>query len=109
MNTDSRERRVSVLITATNWVPISARVAVRFIEHGCVVSALCPRGHLLNHISGMGTIHSYDPFDPVASQARAIVATQPDIIVPCDDAAVWQLHETYQERPEFRCLIEKSI
>jgi hypothetical protein len=109
MNTDSKDRRISVLITATNWVPISARVAVRFLEHGCAVSALCPRGHLLNHISGMGTIHSYDPFDPVASQASAILATQPDIIVPCDDAAVWQLHETYQERPEFRSLIEKSI
>ena len=84
----SRERRISVLVTATNWVPISVRVALRFIEHGCAVSALCPRGHLLYHISGIETIYNYNSFDMITSHSRAILSTQPNVIVPCDDAAV---------------------
>ncbi len=106
---NQKEHPLSVLLIATNWWPISARLAIRFIGYGCVVSALCPRGHLLNHVSGMKTFYSYEPFDPVASQESAILCSQPDLIVPCDDAAVWQLHETHQRRPDLRCLIETSI
>jgi hypothetical protein len=57
----------------------------------------------------MGAIYHYHPFESVASQAHAILSAKPDIIVPCDDAAVWQLHETFEQRPEFRALIEESI
>src|SRR4051794_24780771 len=100
MLANNDERPISVLMIATIWVPISARLAIRFIEYGCAVSALCPRGHQLHHVSGIKTFHHYEPFDLVASHAKAILCSQPDIIVPCDDAAVWQLYETHEQHPE---------
>jgi hypothetical protein len=109
MQVNTNQPSISVLLLATNWVPIAARVAIRFVQHGCTVSALCPPGHALNYVSGINQIHGYDPFDLVTSQARAILSSQPDILVPCDDAAVWQLHETAEHRPDFRNLIEESI
>jgi predicted ATP-grasp superfamily ATP-dependent carboligase len=40
---------------------------------------------------------------------RVIDHAHPAIIVPCDDRAVWQLHELHEHRPDLRVLIEASI
>jgi len=101
-------RPVALIIATTPW-PLSARLAVRLIRHGCTVDALCPRGHALRKISGMGTIHSYSGRDPMAALEYAIAASSPGIVVPCDDRAVWQLHEMHELRPHLRPLIECSM
>jgi ATP-grasp domain len=106
-NSDSIPARV--LLTATTWWPLSARLAVRLLEHGCTVLALCPPGHLLGEISGIGTLHSYNNFNSMASLDQAVALAQPDLVVPCDDRAVAQLHALYESHREHRALIERSL
>lgn len=104
-----RTRPVGVLITASTPWPLSARLAVRMIAHGCAVSALCPRGHVLNRVSGMERIYPYGGPRSMAGLEGAIRRAGPDLIVPSDDRAVWQLHELHARRPDLRPLIEASI
>ena len=99
---------VALIIATTPW-PLSARLAVRLIRHGCTVDALCPRGHALRKISGMRALHSYSAPDPMKALERAIATSKPDILVPCDDRTVWQLHVLQERRPDLRQLIERSM
>jgi hypothetical protein len=105
----SAEGSIVVLISATTSWPLSARLAVRLIAHGCVVHALCPRGDALHAVSGLGRVHGYSGLDPLSALEKAVAACDPDIIVPCDDRAVWQLHELHARRPDLRNMIEASI
>jgi hypothetical protein len=106
---DQSPRPLTLLLTATTWWPLSARLAIRLLEHGCTVMALCPPGHVLHEISGMGTIHSYTGFDSLAALEKAVAAARPDLVIPCDDRAVWQLHALHESRREHRELIERSL
>lgn len=105
----SVKRSVVVLINATTSWPLSSRLAVRLIAHGCAVHALCPRGDALHAVSGIGKVQGYSGLDSLAALEKAIAASVPDIIVPCDDRAVWQLHELHARRPDLRNMIEASI
>lgn len=99
---------VALIIATTPW-PLSSRLAVRMIAHGCRVTALCPRGHVLRKVSGIGPVYLYRSRNSVAALERALAATAPDVIIPCDDRAVWQLHDLHASRPDFRGLIETSL
>ena len=79
------------------------------IAHGCEVAALCPRGHVLGNVSGIGALYEYRSRNSVAALERALAASTPDIVVPCDDRAVWQLHDLHDRRPDLRELIETSL
>jgi hypothetical protein len=98
-----------VLLCATMWWPLSARLAMAFLRHGCRVSALCPPGHPLRFVSGIETLYLYRGLDSLRSLKAAILAAQPALIVPCDDGVVWQLHEIYAKNTELRPLIELSL
>ena len=63
----------------------------------------------MRKISGMGALHSYSGRDPMAALEHAIATSSPTIVVPCDDRAVWQLHELHELRPHLRQLIECSM
>lgn len=99
---------VALIIATTPW-PLSGRLAVRLIAHGCQVAALCPRGHVLGKVAGMAAVHRYRSRNSVAALERALAAVAPDIVIPCDDRAVWQLHDLHEHRPELRGLIETSL
>lgn len=79
------------------------------IAHGCEVAALCPRGHVLGHVVGMRAVYQYRSRNSVAALERAVAASAPDIVIPCDDRAVWQLHDLHARRPDLRALIETSL
>jgi len=106
---DLARRPLTLLLTATTWWPLSARLAIKLLEHGCTVTALCPPGHVLHQVTGIGTIHSYTGFDSLAALEQAIAAARPDLVIPCDDRAVWQLHALHESRREHRELIERSL
>ena len=40
---------------------------------------------------------------------EAITSSGPDLLVPCDDVVVWQMHELCRTRAEIRPLIERSL
>ena len=101
--------RVPVLIVATTPWSIAARVAARLVQHGCEVFALCPRGHPLNHVSGLRLSYWRASRNTTAQLGVVISEVSPCIVVPCDDRAVWQLHELYEQEQSCRSLIELSI
>ncbi len=80
-----------------------------FLRHRSNVSALCPPGHPLRFVAGIGSIYSYQGLASIDLLRAAIRAAQPALIVPCDDMAVWQLHALHANEPDLRPLIELSI
>jgi ATP-grasp domain len=97
-----------LLATTVSWA-LSARLAVRLLGYGCRVMAVCPRGHVLAHVSGLERLYQYRSSSPTQSLEDAIKDATPDLIVPCDDRVVWQLHNIHECRPDLRALIEGSI
>jgi hypothetical protein len=102
-------RRPAILLAAALWWPPSTRLAIRFLQYGCRVSAVCPKGHFLRHVQGLKTIFPYRGLNSLASLELAIRQTMPDIVVPCDDRVVCQLHELHRLNPDLRPLIESSL
>jgi len=82
---------------------------MRFLDYGCQVSAICPRGHVLGHVPGIGRLYDYRSIDSLSSLESAIERAKPDMVIPCDDRVVWQLHELHELRPQLRPLIERSL
>jgi hypothetical protein len=98
-----------VLLGATTWWPLSARLAIALMRHGCRVSAVCPPGHPLRSLTGIEALFPYRGTDSVNALKSAVLSSQPDLIVPCDDGVVWQLHELHARHPALRPLIEYSL
>jgi predicted ATP-grasp superfamily ATP-dependent carboligase len=73
------------------------------------VEALCPPGHPLHHVTGVRRYHLYSRVKSLKTLQKAIAATCPELVIPCDDGVVWQLHQLYQQQPELRALIARSL
>src|ERR1700722_10936683 len=101
--------QAKILICATLWWPSSARLAMAFLRHGCSVSALCPPGHPLRFVTGIGSFYPYQGLASMGLLRAAIRAAQPTLIVPCDDIAVWQLHALHENEPDLGPLIKRSL
>ena len=98
--------RPIVLVVAAKWWPLSARLASALRGHGCEVSALCPAGHPLTHVSGIRHIYYYGGIYSLSSLRRAVIDCQPEIVIPCDDGVVAQLHALHESDPSLRALVE---
>jgi predicted ATP-grasp superfamily ATP-dependent carboligase len=98
-----------VLVGATTWWPLSARLAMAFLRHGCRVAAICPPGHPLRFVDGIEAVYTYRGLDSLHSLRAAITASKPDLIAPCDDGVVWQLHRLYESESALRPVIERSL
>ena len=99
----------AVLVCATLWWPASARLAMAFLRHGCQVSAVCPPGHPLRFVTGVKSTYPYKRLGSIGSLREAIRNARPDLIVPCDDGVVWQLHDLHASEADLRPLIELSL
>jgi hypothetical protein len=87
---------LNVLLTDTNRWAGSARLAVALSQRGCRVSAVCPAsGHPLRTVRAIRDVFDYRILHPLESIAAAIEASNPQLIVPCDDRAVQHLHELH--------------
>ena len=108
-NDFEHKRRPAILLAATLWWPLSSRLAIRFIQYGCKVSAICPKGHYLRYVEGLDRVFPYRGLSSLASLELAIREMKPDIVIPCDDRVVWQLHELHRLKSDLRSLIEVSL
>jgi hypothetical protein len=99
----------SVLLAAAKWWPLSARLAAVLLHHGCRVAAVCPSGHPLNYISGIEKTYRYAGVFSLSSLRDAILDWSPDVIVPCDDGVVAQLHAIYACEHSLHEVIERSL
>jgi len=85
-----------VLLTDTNRWPSPARLAISLSKAGCRVSGVCPtRGHPLLYTHVVQQTFPYSSIRPLESLTAAIGATDPEIIIPCDDRGVEHLHELF--------------
>jgi hypothetical protein len=96
-------------MVAAKWWPLSARLAMALMHQGCAVSALCPAGHPLTHVSGLDHLRRYGGIDSLNCLRRALSGLRPEIVVPCDDGVVAQLHALHSQEPLLRDLIERSL
>ena len=106
---DFGKPRPTVLIVAAKWWALSARLALALIRHGCEVQAVCPAGHPLTHLSGIHRIHPYGGMFSLSRVRRALLQSRPDVVIPCDDGVVAQLHAIHALEPSLRTLIEHSL
>ncbi|MGH6872438.1 MAG: ATP-grasp domain-containing protein [Rhizomicrobium sp.] len=98
-----------LLSTTVRW-PAAARLAGALAESGCAVDALHPADHPLAESRYPRARHPYRPLAPLRSLAAAIEASQPDLIVACDDRAAAHLHALHSTAPrDIRARIERSL
>jgi hypothetical protein len=97
-----------LLVSSIRW-PLTAKLALAFLRHGCEVKAVCPPDHPFSFVSGIRKIYPYRGLDSLQSLYEAITSAEPGFVIPCDDGVVWQLHELHRTKPELRRLIERSI
>ncbi len=83
-----------ILLAATNWWPHSARLAIALSEAGCEVQAVFPRGNPLSKLAFVRPV-PYSPWHPRKSLYSAIAASEPSVVIPCDDRAVRHLYELH--------------
>lgn len=98
-----------VLIVAAKWWPSSARLAAALHRHGCCVRAVCPAGHPLTLVSGVQRIYRYRGIFSLSGLRRVLKECRPDVVIPCDDGVVAQLHALHELDPSLRPLIEHSL
>jgi hypothetical protein len=95
-------------VSSIRW-PASAKLALAFLRHGCEVHAVCPKDHPFDFVTGITKVHPYRGMDSLKSLYEAITSSKPDLLVPCDDGVVWQMHELHRTKPKIRSLIERSL
>jgi len=104
-----RESSPAVLIHATLWWPLAARLAISFRDIGSRVFAVCPPVHPLHHVSGIEQCYSIHSWSVQQSLIEAIEASHADYIVPTDDRSVLQLHSLAVSHPQYKELIVRSL
>lgn len=106
----------TVLLVATDrWYP-TARIGMALADAGCQVDACCPSGHPLRVTRAVRRMYRYKGLRPLASLSAAIHASRPDLVIPADDLATWNLHDLYKRESsrgrlgqEICKLIERSL
>jgi ATP-grasp domain-containing protein len=99
----------SVLLASSIRWPLTAKLALALLRHGCKVEVVCPPDHPFSFVSGINKMYPYRGIDSLGSLYEAITTAKPGLVIPCDDGVVWQLHELYKSKPELRPLIERSL
>jgi hypothetical protein len=102
-----------LLATTCNWVS-PARLAIALADVGFDVKAVCPAHNYLKKINRLPRTYAYSALRPLNSFLKAIEATKPDLILPCDDLATRHLHELHKryaqaENPQVSELIVRSL
>jgi hypothetical protein len=97
-----------LLIHSMLW-PNVARLAIAFRKRGFFVDALAPIGHPIHRMNAPHRAFNYDRRAPYSCLKETIAASQPDLIVPCDDRVVGHLHRLHQEASKSDCKIASLI
>lgn len=105
----------ALVMTARRWLT-TTRLALELSDSGFSVDALCPHGHSLAHVSFVRRAYRYNALRAFTSLRNAIQASEPDLLIPCDEDSVAQLHRLYAdtksadvEAERLRLLIERSL
>ncbi len=83
-----------LLATTCRWFS-TARLAMAFDRIGCEVHLVCPTDHPAFSTNAIQQIYRFHGVSALQSFRRAIHASAPDIVIPCDDVAIRHLHCLY--------------
>jgi hypothetical protein len=104
-----------LIATTERWYP-TVRLGMALAKAGCIVRAVCPSEHPFGKTKALDRTFAYDGLRPLASFARAIASSRPDVIVPGDDLATRHLHQLHVRetqagatRTVLSDLIERSL
>jgi len=84
-------------------------------DAGFTVDAVCPWRHSLTKLRSIHRAYTHYGFSPADSFEEAILASKPDLVVPCDDVSALHLHRLYRKycrrhrNPALSRLIERSL
>lgn len=106
--------RLRVLLVDTARWAAPARLAIGLSKSGASVSVLCPTRHPALKARAITKAFHFESLHPLDSLQRAMEASKPAIVIPCDDRSVGLLHELYeracsQGRSEITNLISRSL
>jgi hypothetical protein len=82
--------------------PNAAHLAIAFRKAGFEVDVVAPARHPIHRMHSPNRTFKYRPTSPYSSIKEAIAASQPDLIVPCDDRVVAHLHRLYKDASAVR-------
>src|SRR5258706_4583598 len=100
--------------TTVNW-PAAGGYASGFVAAGMAVDLFCPRNASARLSRYVGRHFAYEPLAPIRSLERAIGRSVPDLLVACDDRAVFHLLTLFERERKARPdsviadLIERSL
>lgn len=104
-----------VLIADTGRFTSTTRLTLALEGAGLRVAAICPvTGHSILKTKQKRPLFEYGALRPLHALRTAIAATDPQIIVPCDDRALEHLHELYNwasntGSSKIAALLERSL
>jgi hypothetical protein len=109
-------KQPKVLVAATVRWPTGARLALALERAGFIVDAVYPAEHPLGCTRAVSQSYNYSAVDPLGSLTRAMQASAPDLVVPCDDRVVCHIHSIYErslktggDTSGLGALIERSL
>ncbi|MBN8874206.1 MAG: ATP-grasp domain-containing protein [Rhodospirillales bacterium] len=111
VDTVSAGASLNVLVSTTCHLASTARLAMALSQAGATVSIIHPGNHPVSAVHAPVTHFGYSAVQPLASLQTAIERGRAELIIPCDERAVrdlHRLHATTQNRST-RMLIERSI
>lgn len=108
--------RKVLIATSCRWFS-AARLAIAFGKAGCAVEVLCPPDHPVLSTRVIHRHHIYNGLTPLRSLQAAILSARPDLVVPCDDLMMRQMHRLHalscekenQTSQMVRSLLESSL
>jgi hypothetical protein len=105
-----RSREPHVLLATTGQLPSTARVAMEFHDAGARVSLISPGNHPARALDFISHQLAYRALTPQRCLEGALRRLRPDLVIPCDERAVRDLHALRRKTPhrEVIRLIQKS-
>jgi hypothetical protein len=100
-----------IMLATTGGLPSTARLALELHDAGARVSLISPRNHPARVLDVFDSRSIYRAIAPCQSLEAALLRTGPDLVIPCDERAVRDMHRLYRETgyQDLRLLIERSI
>jgi hypothetical protein len=83
-----------LLATTCRWFS-TARLAMAFQRVGCQVDLVCPPHHPAFSTRALQHRYRYHGVSAQQSFVHAILRSQPDVMIPCDDVAMGHMHRLY--------------
>jgi len=103
-------RAPHILLATTGQLPSTARLAMELHAAGAHVSLIAPNNHPARTLDFISNRATYRALSPRRSLESALLRFEPDMVIPCDERTVRDMHAVWREtgRQSVKLLIEKS-